>query len=208
MTAGPAGRPNEEFPVRKKIVLATAAGALALGGLGFAVPAMAADDDTATPSAGSAEDRIRDALEGLVDDGSITAEQADEVATTLGDAGIGGRGGHGGPGGSGAGLSVAAETLGLSEDDLRTALEADDATLASVAADQGVAVEDLTAALVQAAQERLDEAVADGRLTQEEADERAADLESRIAELVESTDLGDRGGFGGRGGPGADDADD
>ena len=208
MTAGPAGRPNEEFPVRKKIVLATAAGALALGGLGFAVPAMAADDDTATPSASSAEDRIRDALEGLVDDGSITAEQADEVATTLGDAGIGGRGGHGGPGGSGAGLSVAAETLGLSEDDLRTALEADDATLASVAAEQGVAVEDLTAALVQAAQERLDEAVADGRLTQEEADERAADLESRIAELVESTDLGDRGGFGGRGGPGADDADD
>ncbi|SHG19098.1 hypothetical protein [Geodermatophilus nigrescens] len=196
--------------MRKKIVLATAAGALAVGGLGLAAPAMAADDDPPTAAVTSAEERIRGALTGLVDDGSITAEQADEVATTLSDAGVGGRGGHGGPG-FGAGLSVAAETLGLSEDELRTALEADDASLATVAADQGVAVEDLTAALVQAAQERLDEAVADGRLTQEEADERAADLESRIAELVESTDLGapgGSGGFGGRGGPGADDTDD
>ncbi|MGY1651053.1 hypothetical protein [Geodermatophilus sp. SYSU D01119] len=193
--------------MRKKIVLATAAGALAVGGLGLAAPAMAADDERAeTPSATSAEERIRDALTGLVDDGSITAEQADEVATTLSEAGVGGRGGPG----SGAGLSVAAETLGLSEEELRTALEADDASLASVAADQGVAVEDLTAALVQAAQERLDEAVADGRLTQEEAHERAADLESRTAELVESPDLGDRGGFGGRGpgGAGGDDDDD
>ncbi|MGY1715058.1 hypothetical protein ACI78R_11420 [Geodermatophilus sp. SYSU D01106] len=199
--------------MRKKIVLATAAGALAVGGLGLAAPAMAADDDTPPAAVTSAEERIRDALTGLVDDGSITAEQADEVATTLSDAGVGGRGGPGGPG-LGAGLSVAAETLGLSEDELRTALEADDASLATVAGDQGVAVEDLTAALVQAAQERLDEAVADGRLTQEEADERAADLESRIAELVESTDRGGPGGpggfggSGGRGGPGADDTDD
>ena len=188
--------------MRKKIVLATAAGALALGGLGAAVPAMAAGDGTTgTSTATSAEDRIRDALSGLVDDGSISQEQADEVATTLGESGIGDRG-HGG-GGRGLALATAAETLGLSEDDLRSALEADDATLASVAADQGVAVEDLQAALVESAQARLDQAVADGRLTQEEADERAADLESRIADLVQSTDVG--GPRGGRGGPGDDD---
>ncbi|MGY1735716.1 hypothetical protein [Geodermatophilus sp. SYSU D00684] len=186
--------------MRKKIVLATTAGVLAVGGLALAAPAVADDDTTPDTSATSAVDRIRDALTGLVDDGSITAAQADEVATTLREAGLGDRG-HGGPG---LDLSVAAGTLGLSEDDLRTALEADGASLASVAEEQGVAVDDLVAALVQAGQDRLDDAVADGRLTQEEADERAADLESRVTDLVESTDVdldGPRGGPGGRGGP-------
>ncbi|MGY1832461.1 hypothetical protein ACI8AA_18770 [Geodermatophilus sp. SYSU D01180] len=182
--------------MRKKIVLATTAGVLAVGGLALAAPAMADDDTTTTTSA---VDRIRDALTGLVDDGSITAEQADEVATTLGEAGLGDRG-HGGSG-RGLDLSVAAGALGLSEDDLRTALEADGAGLASVAEEQGVAVDDLVAALVQAGQDRLDDAVADGRLTQEEADERAADLESRVTDLVESTDVDLDGPRGGRGGP-------
>jgi polyhydroxyalkanoate synthesis regulator phasin len=190
--------------VRKKIVLATTAGVLAVGGLAFAVPAVADDDTTTETSATSAEDRIRDALSGLVDDGSLTSDQADEVAATLGDAGLGGGHGHGGSG-RGLDLSVAAETLGLSEEDLRTALEADGASLASVAGDRGVAVDDVVAALVQAAQERLDDAVADGRLTQEEADERAADLETRVTDLVDSTDVDRDGPRGGRGGWGGDD---
>ncbi|SDD24229.1 hypothetical protein SAMN05660690_3756 [Geodermatophilus telluris] len=188
--------------MRKKIVLAATAGVLALTGLGLAVPAMADEEETGTTEATTAEDRIRDALSGLVDDGSISQEQADEVATTLSDAGLGGHGGHGWF--RGFDLSVAAETLGLSEDDLRTALEADGASLASVAADQGVAVEDLVAALTAAAREHLDEAVADGRLTQEQADERAADIEGWITERVNDTDTdtdadtdgGPRGGWG------------
>ncbi|MGY1728628.1 hypothetical protein ACI79J_16800 [Geodermatophilus sp. SYSU D01062] len=189
--------------MRKKIVLATTAGVLAVGGLALAAPAMADDDTTPETSATSAVDRIRDALTGLVDDGSITAEQADEVATTLGEAGLGDHG-HGGGPGRGLDLSVAAGTLGLSEDDLRTALEADGASLASVAEEQGVAVDDLVAALVQAGQDRLDDAVADGRLTQEEADERAAGLESRVTDLVERTDVDLDGPRGGRGGPDGD----
>ncbi|WP_369256802.1 hypothetical protein [Geodermatophilus amargosae] len=193
--------------MRKKFVLATTAGVLAVGGLAFAVPAMAEDDTTTGTSATAAEDRIRDALSGLVDDGSISQEQADEVATTLGDAGIGGW--HGGwhGGGWGAGLSAAAETLGLSEEDLRTALEADDASLASVAEAQGVAVEDLVAVLLEGPREGIATAVEEGRLTQEEADERLADVETRIRELVQSTDLGGpRDGW--RGGPwGHDDED-
>jgi polyhydroxyalkanoate synthesis regulator phasin len=198
--------------VRKKIVLATTAGVLALGGLGFAVPAMA--DDTTTTSADTADtadssvvDRIRDALSGLVDDGSITAEQADEVATTLSESDVDGHGpGHGWGFGRGMGLSVAAEAVGLSEDDLRTALQADGASLASVAADQGVAVEDVVAALVQAGQERLDEAVAEGDLTQEQADERAAEMQTWVTERVNATAEdrqgprdGGRGGWGGWG---------
>jgi polyhydroxyalkanoate synthesis regulator phasin len=184
--------------VRKKLVLATAAGVLTLSGLAVAVPALADTDTTVGSAASSAVDRIRDALAGLVTDGSLTQEQADEVATTLGEAGLGGRGGHHG---DRLDLSVAATALGVSEDELRTALQADGATLASVAADEGVAVDDLVAALREAAEERIAEAVTDGRLTQEQADERLADLEERITERIEATGLGSRGqgGPGGRG---------
>jgi polyhydroxyalkanoate synthesis regulator phasin len=196
--AGWSGR--QEDIVRKKLIIAGAAGALTLAGLGVALPALADDD---TPTAGiSSEDRIRDALAGLVTDGSITQEQADEVASTLDDAGIGGHGGGHGWGGR-LGLSTAAETLGLTEDELRTALEADDASLATVAEAQGVEVDALVDALVQAQTDRITQAVTDGELTQEEADERLADLEERITERVNSTDLGGmRGGHGPRGGDG------
>ncbi len=192
--------------MRRKIVLATAAGVLTLGGLAVAVPALA-DDETPTPSAAPAEERIRDALSGLVDDGSLTQEQADEVATTLTDAGVAWGGHHGWGGGWGgawgAGLSVAAETLGLSEDELLTALEADGATLASVAGDQGVPVGDLVAALVAEARERITTAVEDGRISQERADEVLADLEARVTEAVESADV-DGAPWNGRWGPWGD----
>ncbi|MGY1696670.1 hypothetical protein ACI780_17365 [Geodermatophilus sp. SYSU D00814] len=173
--------------MRKKLVMATAAGALAVGGLAFAVPAVA-DDDPTTGTASPAEDRIRDALSGLVEDGTITQEQADRVATTVGD-GDWHDGWHGGWGwGWGWGGSTAlTDTLGLSEEELRTALEADGASLASVAEAQGVAVEDLVAALVQEAREGIATAVEDGRLTQEQADEWLADLESGITEWVQAT---------------------
>ena len=173
--------------MRKKLIMATTAGVLALGGVAVAVPALADTD-----SASSAVDRIKDALSGLVDDGSLTQEQADEVATTLSEAGLG-RGGH--HGGDRIGLETAAETLGLTEDELRTALEPDGTSLADVAADQGVDVDTLVDALVQAQQDRIAQAVEDGRLTQEEADERLTDLEARVTERVNSEDLR-RGGRG------------
>ena len=50
-----------------------------------------------------------------------------------------------------------------------------------------------------AQQERIDQAVEDGDLTQEQADERLADLEERVTERVNSDDWGHRGP-GGRGG--------
>lgn len=181
--------------MRKKLILATTAGVLTLGGgLAFAVPALA-DDETAT----TREDRIRDALADLVEDGSITAEQADEVASTLADVALGGPGGHGG--GFRPGLSAAAAALDMTEDELREALQADDTSLADVAEAQGVEVDVLVDALVAEAQERIAQAVEDGDLTQEEADERLADLEARITERVNSDDWGHHGpgGPGGRG---------
>jgi hypothetical protein len=184
--------------VRTKIAVATLTGALTLTGLAVAAPALAATDD---PQDGQSSlvDRIGDALSGLVEDGSLTQEQADEVATTLGEADLGGPGGPGGPHGRGPDLAVAAEALGMDEDDLRTALEADGATLAQVAEDQGVAVDTLVQALVAAEQERIAQAVTDGRLTQEEADERLADLEERVTDRVDD-ERGDRGPGGRDGG--------
>ena len=165
--------------MRKKLIIASTAGVLTLGGLGIAVPALA---DTGA-SSGSAVDRITEALSGLVSDGSITQEQADEVASTLDEAGIGHGGGHRG---GGLDLSAAATALGMTEDELRTALEADGTTLAEVAEQQGVEVDTLVDALVTAQQERIAQAVEDGDLTQEQADERLADLEERVTDRVNS----------------------
>jgi len=173
--------------VRKKLIIATTAGVLALGGgLAFAVPALAGDETSTTR-----EDRIRDALAGLVEDGSITDAQADEVATTLAGSGLGGHGhGHGG---GRLDLSAAATALDMTEDELREALRADDTSLADVAGQQGVEVGTLVDALVAAQQERVDQSVEDGDLTQEQADERLADLEERVTERVNSDDWGHRG---------------
>jgi lambda repressor-like predicted transcriptional regulator len=99
----------------------------------------------------------------------------------LPDRGRGPGGMHGG--GRGPGLEAAAEAIGISEDELRAAL-ADGTSLAEVAADHGVDVETLVDALVAQASTRLDDAVADGRLTESEAAERSAELEERITAHV------------------------
>jgi hypothetical protein len=157
-------------------------------------------------------ERITEALAGLVDDGTLTEDQASAVAEELATSAElrGGPMGHGRHGGMGGmerpGLATAAETLNLTEDELRSALR-DGSSLAELADEQGVAVENLVDALVAAAEERLAEAVANGRITQERADEIAATLPERVAEAVERSweprgpgrhrgeGLGDRGGM-------------
>ncbi|MFQ1002494.1 hypothetical protein [Modestobacter sp. SSW1-42] len=192
--------------MRRKLIVATTAGVLALGGLAVAVPALA---DTGTTGR-SAVDRITEALSGLVSDGSLTQEQADEVAATLDEAGVAGHGGPGGPGGPGGGrldLTAAATALGMTEEELRTALDVEGTSLADVAGQQGVAVDAVVDALVAAVQADVAERVQDGDLTQAQADERLADLEARVTERVESDSWAGPGrGPGGRGGPDADTA--
>jgi polyhydroxyalkanoate synthesis regulator phasin len=151
--------------------------------------------------------RLRETLQPLVDDGTITAEQADAVTARLVENrperdGHGGRGGHGGPGGmfGGRGAGVASEALtdllGIDAEELRTQLR-DGATLAEIATAQGVEVQAVVDELVGELQERLDNAVADGRIDQAEADEKAADAEAKITDMVNN----------GRPERGADDAD-
>jgi hypothetical protein len=89
-------------------------------------------------------------------------------------------------------LSVAADAIGISEDDLRTALEGGQ-TIAQVAEANGVDRQAVIDAMVAAATERIDQAVTDGRIDQARADEDKAELPDRIAALVDGQ-LPDRPG--------------
>ena len=93
------------------------------------------------------------------------------------------RGGHGPGMRGGPGLDAAAEALGLSVEDLRTALS-EGQSLADVAAANGVDVQSVIDALVAEAQAHMAEKVAEGDLTQEEADERLATVTERITAMV------------------------
>ena len=198
--------------ITKRTVAAGTIGAVAASGLGLvllgAPSALAATTDSSDTSsststdasAGSRLQAIKDALAGLVSGGTLTQAQADEVATTLDSSDAlrgGGRGGHGGgPGGRLVSLDTAATTIGISTDDLRTALQADGATLASVAADHDVTEQTLVDALVAAAKTHLAEEVTEGDLTQAQADERIAALPETVTAAVEREFTGGRGGRG------------
>ncbi len=80
-------------------------------------------------------------------------------------------------------LSVAATALGISEDELRTQLEAGK-TIAAIAAEKGVDVNKVISALVDEAKAHLAQEVTDGKITQAQADERIATLTERITERV------------------------
>jgi polyhydroxyalkanoate synthesis regulator phasin len=173
--------------MRKTIVAATVGASIAVGGLvGSALggPGLAGAADLAGVSDedGDGSGWVQDALDGLVDEGTITQDQADSVEDALADAR---------PEGHGPGhrflahdLADIAEALGVEEDDVRAALE-DGRTIAELAEEQGVEVSDVVDAIVSAQRERLDQAVADGDLTQEEADRILAASEERVTAFVE-----------------------
>lgn len=135
----------------------------------------------------AAAERITEVLAPLVEDGTITAEQADAVAATLAAElpGRGGPGGHHRRAGAGVALDVVAEVLGTDEEAIRDAV-ADGTTVGELTDEAGVERRVLIDALVLAASERLDEAVAAGRLTREQADEVIARLTERLPDLLDA----------------------
>jgi hypothetical protein len=160
-----------------------------------------ATDDTATdtpdapdapPSdadrAANATARIRTELQNLVDDGTITAAQADAVAADLaaslpehGPWGAGGTGGrHRHPGFDG---EVLAGLLGIDVETLRSDLRSGQ-TVAEIAAAQGVDLQTVIDSLVAEAKAHLDLSVENGRLTQDEADARLTEVSERITDFV------------------------
>ena len=121
-------------------------------------------------------------------DGTLTQAQADAVAEALEAAKPerpfgGGRHGPGGLGFGRIGLDAAAEVIGIEEDDLRDALR-DGTTLAELATQNGVEVQAVIDALVAEGNERIDNALEDGRIDEAEAAERRTELTERITTLV------------------------
>lgn len=144
------------------------------------------------------EQRVRDLLQPLVDDGTITAAQLDAIVAKLATAEPGGKdggrpGGTGRPGGLGgigglgrildAGVDTVATTLGISADDVRAALR-DGTTLKALAEAHGKTAQDVIDALVAATKTQLDAKVADGSMTQAEADTALAAATIGIPALV------------------------
>ncbi len=93
--------------------------------------------------------------------------------------------GHLGFGGLKAGTEAASEVLGLTAEEIRDGLD-DGKSLADLAEEQGVSTDDLAAALVAEATERLDQAVADGKIEADRAAEAAERLEEMIDRAIEA----------------------
>jgi hypothetical protein len=131
---------------------------------------------------------LEEALQPLVADGTITQAQADAVTTALQEARPEGRpGGRGmGHGRVGHGVEAAATALGMTSDELRTALR-DGQTIAEIAAEKGVDVQTVIDAMAAEVKTHLDEEVAAGERTQEEADAKLADAIERITERLDDT---------------------
>ena len=150
-------------------------------------------------------------LQQAVTDGKLTQAQADTLLSNLkltlpsqlqtkmvagmGPGADGGRGMKGGKPG-GMQLSTIATALGITEDELRTELQAGK-SVADVASAKSVSLDTVVNAVIAAETTKLQQAVTDGKLTQAQADQRLADLKANLP-----TQLAQKGMFDGGRGPG------
>ncbi len=192
---------NEEkkSSAKKFVALGLGVGLTAgtLGGL-IALPSLSgaqtSTDSTATAPAERPDPgaRFDEALKPLVDNGTITQEQADAVKQALKDSR-----GKGGP--RGMQLDAVAQALGLSADELHTKLEGG-STIAQVAQEQNVDVQVVIDAMVAGMNNRTDEALANGKIDQTKADQLKANATQRATDMVNGVrperPAGARGGRG------------
>jgi hypothetical protein len=154
------------------------------------------------------DDTRNEDIDAAVVNGDLTQKQADALKPRgesgpeiFGAKGVG-PGMHGrGPGfdfgfgpGSGMGMDDAgqkfADFLGISTDQLKTELQADNATIASVAEAHGKSRDDVKAFITGNIKTRLDEAVANQDLTQKRADEMLSNINTSLDKLLDSHGLG------------------
>jgi polyhydroxyalkanoate synthesis regulator phasin len=155
--------------------------------------------DTAVSTAQS------DVLKQAVEEGMLTQEQADQMAERweggvgpMGFGGMmGGRGNKGGKRGMGGDefgrgmmggtslISVAAEKLGMTVDQLTTELGSDK-TIADVAKVKGVEIAIIVDAVVADRAEQLKALVTDGRMTQTQADTMLANMKEQVQKQLET----------------------
>lgn len=145
----------------------------------------------------------RDRLEQAVDDGDLAREQVDELLATAEDRAarfvegelgrwlVPGHAGGGPIGGRPLGHGLvgrALDELGIDLDKLVDGLR-EGRTIAEIAEDHGIDLDSVIDAIVDEIREHLDRAVEAGWITEEEADEHAADLRER-AEAILNGELG------------------
>ena len=166
---------------------------------------VAATPAPATPAAPAPhmEDRaggVDNVLNDLVTKGTITKEQADAIKAALKDASPKGRGPNGFAGSRGVfkmGLDTVAKTLGVTTDELRTALQSGQ-SIADLAKSKNIDTKVIVDAIVKEADTTIDQAVTDGKLTADQA----ATAKTKAAEVAQNIVDGN-GPFGGGGfGPG------
>jgi uncharacterized protein YidB (DUF937 family) len=152
------------------------------------------------------------AIDQAVTDGKLTQARADQMKTDLAtrvkshveQAGMpaGRSGPRGGPAADGVNrpndVAIAASTIGVSESDLRTALQ-NNQSIADVAKAHNVDEQKVIDAISAADTKAIDQAVTDGKLTQTQADQMKSNLPAHVKDEVERTGMPGPGGPGGHG---------
>jgi len=164
--------------MRRRGVTALVVVALGVGGLALAPGAASGGEAGGRPA------DLRQALAGLVADGTLDQAQADRVTEAVqatrperlppAERPHGGR----------FDRAALAEAVGTSVPELREGLQAG-RTLAQLAEERGLARAELVERMVAAGQAQLAEDVAAGALTQAQADTRRAQLQSRVEARVD-----------------------
>ncbi len=151
------------------------------------------------------KDARTDQIDEAVQNGDLTQKQADALKQKLDQApnggGFPGFGGDrmGGRFGNGLGFDLMgaadklAGFLGISQDQLKTELTADNASLASVAQAHGKSHDDLKSFIKDTAKSTLDTAVKNGDLTQKQEDNALSMLDAHLDQLIDGKFLGGMG---------------
>ncbi len=158
------------------------------------------------------KDAGSDQLNQEVANGDLTQQRADKMQQGLnnqvdkGNFGFGrgpGMGGRGFAFGFGFGFNLAdegqkfADFLGIPLDQLKTELSADGATLATVAQAHNKTRDQVKTFITGEAKTKLDQAVADQKITQKQEDAALSMLNSHLDQIVDSSFFGHKGDFGG-----------
>src|SRR5919199_1521856 len=196
----------QPLPSSLRRVAVAGVAVLVLGGAAVGIAAAQAQPAT-TPSGQqtqSAYQRFIDALAKRLNISSQNLESA--ITQARSDAGLPANGqgfpggferGRGPRGGFGLDLNAAAAAIGITPDQLRTELVGK--SLAQVAQAHGKTANDVATALKNAAHQRIDQAVSNGRLTADQANTQKTAVDQKIDQLMTQV-LPQRGPGGPRGG--------
>ena len=158
--------------MKKKFVAVIATTAIALS---VSATSVASADN------GKGREKLGSALSGLVSNGTITQSQADAINKSLADARTANKvvmdKNHA------AKLAVITSTLGITEEALKTRMKAGD-SLATIA---GANKDALIAALVASKTKEINDALAAGKITTDQATKMKANLTTRVTEMVNSS---------------------